>query len=248
MMATIKRQQKMLSTTALASFLLITSSTAVQANELQRVYEVLAARWWQWADATNAAGQGSGPVDCRQGQVGFVWFLAGSFGTPEERRCSTAIPGGVRLFFPLVNVEVSDASDEDDCAAAGLPGCSVEDKRRLADGIFSDQLDAELEEAFFGTGSYACQLTATVDGEPVEQQGVPIVRIQSPPFPLAGDLEAVADGFWVLLPPLPSGQHTIHFAGGVCATDAPPTEEALFKSDVSYTLRVQNGVRSARAR
>lgn len=63
----------------------------------------------------------------------------------------------------------------------------------------------------------------------------PIVRTQSPPFEYASDPETIADGFWVVLPPLPSGEHVIHFTGGLCDID---TGDVVFEVEVTYTLTV----------
>jgi len=43
----------------------------------------------------------------------------------------------------------------------------------------------------------------------------------------------VADGYWVMLPPLSAGSHTIHFAGGFTSSG--------FSLDVTYNITVQPG-------
>lgn len=81
------------------------------------------AAWWQWAmsmpisfdevdpiihpfnDPTGEAcgnGQGDGPV----------FFLAGTWIGPVERRCK--VPAGQALFFPIINVECSTAEVDSD--------------------------------------------------------------------------------------------------------------------------------------
>lgn len=203
---------------------------------------VLAGKWWQWSLATGATAQtGEDPylVDCALGQQGSVWFLGGSFGSVEERICMESLPRGKRLFFPLINVEVNESADSDECDFAGVPGCTVEERRELADGALTEQGNGAIPEEAFGTRVYACQLGATVDGVPVQYDGVPIVRVQSPPFMYEGDPETIADGYWVLLPPLPKGEHTISFAGAICDIAGPPTDPPFFKPEVTYTLRIK---------
>src|SRR5690349_1562093 len=68
-------------------------------------YGEWSARWWEWALSIPAA---QNPVleqngaNCGIGQVGNVWFLAGSFsGNPVTRACT--LPAGKPIFFPLIN-------------------------------------------------------------------------------------------------------------------------------------------------
>jgi hypothetical protein len=173
------------------------------------------ALWWQWAFDTGFV---SGPpfqtgpsVDCAFGQSGDVWYLAGT-GSPTggivERTCSTPIPAGKNLFFPLINVVIFNPDDW--CKTLGPDSiCTVPEKRLLNDALFSDQVAGPVD-------SRACKISALLDGKPVVYRGIPLVRVQSPPFALNGDPQAVSDGFWVMLPPLSSGPHTVSLTGGVC--------------------------------
>lgn len=196
-------------------------------------YGKLAAKWWQWAVETGAPGGGPGPTDCSIGQKGKVWFLAGTFGTTEVRECNDPIPRGKSLFFPLVNAY----TDNFDCEAIGIRAedCTVQVKRENVDSIFSYSTMSLLEELYFGEGSdsYACQMSVTVDGKPVNHK-YPIIRIQSPPFNLPNAPESIADGFWVLVQPLSKGDHTIQFIGGLCEDGSGP----LFTPDVTYNFTV----------
>ena len=137
--------------------------------------------------------------------------------------------------FPLVNAAMHNPDDW--CVALfGNADCSVEQKREILDGLFS-------EEPAGIFNSKGCLIQAEVNGVPVVFS-TSIVRTQSPPFEYSGnpddpalpvDPEAVADGFWVALPPLPRGEHTIRFTGGVCDVD---TGEAFFSVEVTYDLRI----------
>jgi hypothetical protein len=89
-------------------------------------------------------------------------------------------------------------------------------------------------------------LTASIDGEPL--QNLRDQRVQSPvliitlPAGAIFGLNAgtfapdVADGYWLLLPPLPAGKHTIHFKG--VFTGGPNNGTVV---EVSYHLTVQGG-------
>ena len=175
--------------------------------------------WWQWASnfssETNPIGQ-NGDVDCSAGQSGKVWFLAGTFGASATRTCS--IPRGRALFFPLFNVIFWTPED-----------CTFESACRGGAAALIDNLR-----------SWSC----TVDGTPCVFS-VPVVRAQSDARPL--DIPegsfwedfgttpglrplSVADGYWVMLDPLPPGPHQVTFTAS-----APDLEFAL---SVTYILTV----------
>lgn len=78
----------------------------------------------------------------------------------------------------------------------------------------------------------------------------PTVRTQSPRFTLTigpdnvygypsglEDKDVVADGYWVILPPLSVGNHTLHLHGALCD---PDTHLPFFTVDVTYHLTVSN--------
>jgi hypothetical protein len=48
--------------------------------------------------------------------------------------------------------------------------------------------------------------------------------------------EAIADGYYLMLPPLSAGEHSIHFAGRVVVP-----EVIDFRLDISYDLTVEPG-------
>jgi hypothetical protein len=146
---------------------------------------------------------------------------------------------------------------DDSCPEDQDSNCTVEQKRANANGFFSDQIPGNL---FGTTPSYACQLNATVDGIPVQDMGFPIVRTQSPVFPLGAvdDPETISDGYWVALPPLENGEHTIMFTGGLCYfnfADIPEDPEdpqdpediagaaspPIFLVDLTYEITVGGG-------
>lgn len=203
-------------------------------------YGEWSAKWWQWAFRSEFAQftDGSQNVDCSAGQRGAVWFLAGTLsGEAATRTCS--IPAGKVLFFPLVNYGFWNP----DASCPGAGDCTVQQKRENANGFFSDQIPGNLGGNIH---SYACQLSATVDGVPVQNIGVPIVRTQSPVFPLTGDgvndPKTISDGYWVAVE-LANGWHTIKFTGGLCPFDASPQDiedgtAPIFAANITYKLRI----------
>ena len=125
---------------------------------------------------------------CGARQGGEVWFLASSDGTaPVVRSC--AVPAGKTLFVPIVSTMERSGSREPNCAAMA----------RLAAGALAR----------------VSRLTMTIDGRPVED----LANHRLPTgecFALdarqgsgSGAKGAVADGYYVMLQPLPPGPHTI---------------------------------------
>lgn len=224
-----------MTTTVFAGAGLLFLATALPASEdgeltlYDKTIGEWSAGWWEWQEENYPDfAFGDGRVDCALGQSGTVWYLGGTGGGVAERKCDAPIGEHKHLMFPLVNANIFNP-DEWCTAMFGEPNCSVEQKREIMDGLFS-----EVPAGIFN--STACVLQAEVDGVPVVYS-TPIVRTQSPLFEYAGDPETVADGFWVILSPLSKGKHRIHFTGGICDID---TGDVLFSVDVSYDLTVKS--------
>jgi len=165
-------------------------------------YAEWGATWWQWAisfplDASPVTDP-TGDL-AALGQSGPVWFLAGTFGGSAER--TVTIPHGKALFFPIVNLIGVNIPEPGD------PEPSEEEFREIMDFII-------------GSGfSLAC----TVDG--VSLESLEDYRAQTDVFAVdvpegglvdAGFFEfAMADGFWLMLKPMSSGEHTIHITGSL---------------------------------
>jgi hypothetical protein len=185
-------------------------------------YGEWSAKWWQWA--LSIPKQNSPLVDitgknCDQKQSGTVWFLAATTGGTAERTCT--IPHGKAIFFPVFNVECSFAENPDVKTDSGLSACA------------KSQLDI------------ARNVVAGIDGQNL-QDLIPY-RVQSPPFNVtfannnifgvpAGHSRSVSDGYWIMVMPLVSGVHTIHFGG--MAVDFTTTSTVNFATAVTYHLTV----------
>jgi hypothetical protein len=179
--------------------------------------------WWQWAlehpyvdhPLFDTTGE-----DAAEGQVDPVWFIGGIFGTFLAHSTGFAertitIPGNVALFFPIINAEW----DNQFCVGPGWEPLTAAELASLAyDGVNAvedvycevdgemiidspDLSGAERFRAISGTfsalmpaGHYATELC----GEP------PTPILVSP---------AVSDGIWMMLAPMPPGEHTIRFGG-----------------------------------
>jgi len=186
----------------------------------------LATSWWQWVFETPAS---ENPLTDATGQFaavnqsGRVWFLAGNVGGTTV--CTTTVPSGKALFFPIVNVfDVEDA-----IIAGGVKLFLVPKPVQVAQAFVSNVI------------ATATGLSCEVDGSPVPITAANLE--QSTPFslhlpadnilgvPAGVYFPAVDSGYYVLLPPLSAGQHTIHWAGWITFFS--------LSLDVTYNITVQ---------
>ena len=173
------------------------------------------AKWWQWALAIPAS---RNPMldrtgrFCHLGQEGPVWFLAGDWngkGKPVTRFCN--IPRGKYILFSIANAIWIQFPHGDP------PNNTETDYRQYANDFLPPSIGGELE--------------ATLDENPIIfNPNTPIIRSQSPVFTASFPPDnvfgailtkntltgypIVSDGFWVMLPPLRPGRHTLHFRAG----------------------------------
>lgn len=162
-------------------------------------YEDWTARWWQWAYSipkdVNPAYDDTGKY-CMEGQGGPVWFFAGTYKHPVDRYCT--VPSGTAILFTILNSE---------CSFAEFPNLKTElELRQCAKQMQDSVVHSE----------------ASVNG--MALTGLEKYRIQSPLFNFTlpennilglspQTTQAVSDGNWVFLKPLPIGNHTIYYKG-----------------------------------
>jgi hypothetical protein len=185
-------------------------------------YSNWTAKWWQWLTSIpqpdNPALDTTGK-DCAKNQIGPIWFLAGTAGGSAERTCN--IPIGKAILFPIVNSECSYSDTPTAKTVSELIACANQDPNR------------------------AINLQVTLDGRSLQQ--LEKYRVTSPLFNVvygtgnalglpAGPTQAVVNGFWMLLQPLPSGKHELHFASTTPAAEPGGTP---FVIDTIYHLTVQ---------
>ncbi|MGA2569714.1 MAG: hypothetical protein ABSF23_04280 [Terracidiphilus sp.] len=201
-----------------------------------RTYSQWSAAWEQWVGSIPTA---RNPLfdnsDCSTGQSGPVWFLGGKF-CPNGEACSydhvvrsCAVPAGKALFFPILNVEDS-ALEERLAENPGKPEfqqISVMRKIRdasLANARVSCTVDGaavlDLQERY-RVQSDAFSFTLPADNYFTSFYGTR--------FPEGSFFPAVADGWYLMLAPLPLGHHVLKFRGVGRA----------FTVDVQYNLNVQ---------
>jgi hypothetical protein len=203
-----------------------------------KTYADLGSEWWQWAvqaPATDNPLLDKDGSNCRVGQQGPVWFLAGTQGSgkPTVRRCE--VPGGKAIFFPVINnvyfaflsdppeqrtAEFVRTTAETGCDSSSIRGISVTiDGTRVA------------EPARFVT---------TAEQSPLFQAQLPTDNIfgftegQVPELLLS---PAAHKGFYLYLKPLPPGNHIIKWTATWDCTFGGP-----FGENITYKLKVLTGV------
>ena len=185
-------------------------------------YGEWSSKWWQWAMSIPT--KDSPIVDktgakCAVGQNDpNVWFLAGTGGGEANRVC--AIPAGKAIFFPIINVEC-DYSYPNLKTESDLRKCAKDDQDKVTN------------------------LLTTVDGVAIPD--LKQYRVQSPLFNMTvpkdnvmgippGTAQAVSDGFWVFLRPLPPGKHEIDFTGSLA--DFTATGPLNLVEDAKYDVTI----------
>lgn len=199
-----------------------------------KTYQEWTAAWLQWAVSIPAA---SNPMNdltgtfAAIGQSGKVWFLAGTLGpsttpvTPVVR--SISIPKGTALFFPLVNYfwintpEYGDPlwSPTQEAFARDTLATSIDTANGLSLRIDGRSVP-NLSDYRFKSTAAECSIP------PLATDNIFQADLVNNPY------HCVADGYWVLLPPLSVGSHTIRFTGGVISPSP-------FSLDVTYKIKVK---------
>jgi hypothetical protein len=201
-------------------------------------YPELSADWWQWAltqpvssnplfDTTGADASNNQPTN------GNIFYLAGlislNAGLNASVERTITIPPGKRLFFPILNSEADIPSS--------VLGSTTVPQLRAEAAFFVDQI-----QSMFLTidGKNAGDLTAYRTISPVFGFVLPPqdniyqffgLNISGLVYP------AVADGYYVLLAPLPPGKHTILFGGTTKILDQNG-QPAIFSLKITYHITV----------
>ncbi len=186
------------------------------------------AEWWKWGfslstnqhplfdpDGSNAhVGQPDGPV----------FFLAGQFGVPSPSIATRTftMPEGKYLFHPVLNVYAGDPLDplpielRFDAAAAFINGFT--ELHASIDGVAVPNLPSHRAASPVFTFEFpSCDNIMTVNNG----------------FCISGFVDnLLTDGFWLMIEPLPPGEHVINFGFTV---GTPPFASQL---DITDTITV----------
>lgn len=187
------------------------------------IYGEWSTEWWKWLLSSP---NDSNPSTDRTGQYcnmnqnnPNVWFLAGTSGGYEERKCS--IPEGMAILVSPIEVictfaeypELKNEKDLRNCAKSDQD--AVKDVKLIVDSIpVKDLQNYRVASSLFNV---------TLPENNV--LGVP-----------PQTTEAISDGTFVMLKELPVGHHTI-YASGLLA-DVTTTSNLNFVSEVKYDINV----------
>jgi hypothetical protein len=181
--------------------------------------EELAALWTQWAFSkpvdvdSPLIGSYEGGPRCDGTPLsptqGNTWFLAGTFDSSKVVRTCT-MPADTQLFFPVVNwiafpfFPKETPKNQREAAINAMNATLNDPKLRMSVTVDG----TEVESNRIGRAISPAYFSVTM---PEENAFDPFVN-PNPPGLRAGVYEGwTTDGLWVTLPPLPPGEHTIHF-------------------------------------
>ncbi len=185
------------------------------------------ARWWQWAYSipknVNPFADDETGIECGINQTGPVWFLAGTSGKTVTRTCT--IPNGMAIFLPIININ-NDYPCPEPPPFEPAPGQSLEAFLTEGAEAFIAQVKSH-EVDLDGNSLTDFRATSELFGFTAAKD---LVDIDSC---ITGSPQlGVTDGFWIMLRPLPSGDHTLHFKA---VQGAAPN---VFSTEVTYHLTI----------
>ncbi|MFQ5878314.1 MAG: hypothetical protein ACE5JH_11640 [Acidobacteriota bacterium] len=206
----------------------------IDSSPLGNSYGDWSAAWWQWAFALPVEGHplvDETGAQCGAGQAGNVWFLGGVFnesGTAVRTECT--IPAGKALFFPILNVECSNAEGDGD-SYTSLGACTeffmggATGLKLSIDGV---QVEDLLDRFRVKSGTFGFTLPAD------NLLGAPAGTCFSDGDGSCEPYLSVSEGVYVMLAPLSPGAHTIRLRGSFVFPDLG----FEFSLDVTYELTV----------
>lgn len=175
------------------------------------------ARWWQWAMSMPVAPflDPDGRL-CEEGQVGPVWFLAGTDGTFNPKR-DCVIPTGRHVLVPIINV--------------------VQMWRSGTADYRHGKTCMELEHDAAVNNEHLASAVVLLDGRQIGDIARYRVRTRDcfDVEPGDGRMWAAADGYWLMLPPLEPGRHTLQVGANY---DAHNVSLGKLQQNFEYVLHV----------
>lgn len=184
-------------------------------------YGEWSAKWWQWGISIPLD---KSPFDDPTGERcgtsqndSNMWFLAGTYGGDAVRTCE--IPAGRAVIFSPITVRCDFIVDKVSKTEADLRKCAKDDQ---------DTVNV---------------LNVSIDGKPVDN--LKLFRMQSPLFDVTfpannvagvppGTTQAVSDGWFIILKPMPIGQHQIRSYGA----SIDPTGSGKINFATSFTFKI----------
>jgi hypothetical protein len=186
-------------------------------------YGEWSAEWWKWLlsspNDSNPSTDKTGEYCTMNQNNSNVWFLAGTSGGYEERKCS--IPEGRAILVSPIEVI---------CTFAEYPELKIEDDLRNCAKSDQDAVkDVKLTvDSIPMTNLQNFRVTSSLFNVTLPENNIFGVPSQT--------TEAISDGTFVMLKELPVGHHTIYASG--LLVDFTTTSNLNFVSEVKYDINV----------
>jgi hypothetical protein len=186
------------------------------------------AAWWQYVFSipvpTNPLFDQTG-INCGVDQSGPVFFLVGVINVTGTATRSCTVPANKMLFFPILNYEADNFCPpvNPPLDVAGLQAVAKAQMDSVT-ALGADIDHVRVGNPFHYRAASPGSFSVTFPNKNVFQYfGCHNITAGTySPF--------VSDGYWLMLNPLPAGQHTIHFSGSVPG----------FNLDITYNLTVSS--------
>jgi hypothetical protein len=195
----------------------------IDSSPLGVPYSEWVSKWWTWAyNLTSDFHEPAFPCDSKQ--VGPVWFLPDPLSGEQTRDCT--IPYGKAVLIPVVtgavtNKEKIGANDQELMKTAG--DCD-DDSIRTAkiDGTIVKGIDQEQPYRTNSSKVFTINVNATN-----QYQATP------------GETRIFADGWFLFLKPLPTGDHTVYVTGPITAKDPLDPNGCNGGGGYTWNLKIQ---------
>ena len=181
------------------------------------------AEWWKWLLSTPID---SNPSTDKTGQYCHinqnnpnVWFLAGTSGGYEERKCS--IPEGKAILISPIEVICTFAEFPELKTEEDLRNCAKSDQDAVKDVKLTVDFIPIKDFQKYRVASQLFNIT-------LKENNILGVSSQS--------TEAISDGTFIMLKDLPVGHHTIYASG--LLTDFTTSSNLNFVSEVKYDIDI----------
>jgi hypothetical protein len=210
-----------------------------------KTYSQWSGEWLEWILAMPAEGSPGSGGPCDQNQPDDAFFLAGTFDNAPEETRECAISGDRPVLFPVLNFygfACPEVIGEEDCPLTSEEG--VLDYASAFPFGFEIELDVVIDgEPLEGledylTYSHAFELMYTGDSESQMYEEEDAYDCAQPwpddnvcDVPGGSPRWIAGAGYYVMLEPLPPGEHTLYIRGAL--PEVPHTAE------VTYTLTAE---------
>lgn len=159
-----------------------------------------AAEWWKWSQSVP---EDQDPVNdetgrhCAVGQRGPIWFLAGGYDSSRKQR-ACEVPAGKYIFFPVINsLAWRRARDRHFSCEDAKRKAAIADDRTVELFVVIDGSALEDVKHFRASSDKCFNMKEWIAPERGAHDAYP----------------SATDGYWIMLEPMPAGQHSIAFGG-----------------------------------